>query len=325
MGEAKRRKNIDPYFGMKPKRGRGILLSVPIVYDGRKVVAETSSIDPAELRRAALFWDRLVWPDSKIISFGSNSDEKLLETEGMLTRPRPDRYNDLAGVGNSSALFRIEDSREISIASEQAKLFASQHVEAFRDLERNEPGQWVMSEGDRSFIMKNDNFVEGRGQLITLARAIPLPDPHYPMHELLEFKHRRRDEVIGLTHELDRFFSQIANSRDADFELNRLLGVVDKQCADMIKAARESKRKFYVGDIGFSLSVDRIESAVNRTALWAALGSTATGMPLVGGALGGTLGAIASFASLSRSFGARKLETRDSPFRVVATMHEELV
>lgn len=325
MGEAKRRKASDPYFGMKPKCGRGILLSAPIVYDGKKVVAETSSIDPAELRRATLFWDRLVWPDSKIISFGSNSDEELLEAEGLLTRPRPEHHNDLAGVGNMSALIRIEGSRDITIGSEQAILFASQHVEAFHNLERNEPGQWVMSEGDKSFVMKNENFIEGRGQLITLARAIPLPDPKYPIDELLEFKNKRRDEVIGLTHELDKFFSQIANSKDPSFELNRLLDVVDRQCADMIKAARESKRKFHVGDIGFSLSVDSIEAAANRVAAWGLAGSTTTGMPLVGGALGGTLGALASFVSLSRSVGARKLEARDSPFRVVATMHKELV
>lgn len=325
MGEAKRRRALDPYFGMRPKHGRGILLSAPITYDGKKVVAETSSIDPAELRRAALFWDRLVWPDSRIISFGSNSDEKLLEEAGLLKRPRPKRYNDLAGIGNMSALMRIEDSRHITIASEQATFFARQHVAEFLELERNEPGQWVMSEGERSFVMTNENFVAGRGQLMTLTRAIPLPDPSFPIHDLLEFKHQRCDEIIGLTHELDRFFSLIANSRDSNFDLDRLLRVVDKQCADMIKVARESKRRFHLGDISFTLSLDSIESAANRAVAWAASGAIMTGMPLVGGALGGALGGIASVASLTRGLGARKLETRDSPFRVVATMHKELV
>lgn len=321
MGEAKRRKAVDPYFGMKPKHGRGILLSAPISYDGKAIVAKSSSIEPAELRRATLFWDRLVWPDSQIISLGSNDDEKLLESEGLLTRPRPTRYNDAAGVGHMSALMRITGSTDITIGIEQAKHFAQQHVDEFLDLERGEPGQWTLSQGEGSFVMKNGNFVEGRGQLVSLSRAIPLPDPNYPLHDLLEFKHRRRDEIVALTHELDKFFSQIANAKDADFEMSRLVRVVDKQCSDMLKAAKESKRKFYLGDFSFSLSLDSIESAVNRAVAWEAAGLTATGMPLVGGVLGG----VASLVSFSRGIGARNLATRDSPFRVVSSIHEELV
>jgi len=321
MGEAKRRKAVDPYFGKKPKHGRGILLSAPISYDGKAIVAKSSSVDPAELRRAALFWDRLVWPDSQIISLGSNDDEKLLESEGLLTRPRPTRYNNTAGVGNMSALMRITESTNITIRIEQAKHFAQQHVDEFLDLERAEPGQWTLSQGEGSFVMKNKNFVEGRGQLVTLARAIPLPDPNYPLHDLLEFKRKRLDEIVALTHELDKFFSQIANANDADFELSRLVRVVDKQCSDMLRVAKESKRKFYLGDLGFSLSLDSIESAVNRTVTWEAVGIVATGLPIVGGVLGGAV----SLVSFSRGIGARNLVSRESPFRVISSIHKELV
>lgn len=321
MGEAKRRKAVDPYFGMKPKNGRGILLSAPIVYDGKVMLAKSSSIDPAELRRATLFWDRLVWLDSRIISLGSNHDEKLLVAEGLLTRPRPTRYNGAAGVGNMQALMRITESYNITLGIEQAKHFVQQHVDEFFDLERDEPGQWTLSQGDDSFVIKNGSFVEGRGQLVTLARAIPLPDPNYPLHDLLEFKQKRSDEIVALTHELDKFFSQIANAKDADFDMSRLLRVMDKQCSDMIKAAKESKRKFYVGDLSFSLSLDSIESATNRIVAWEAAGMCATGLPLVGGVLGGA----ASLVSFSRGIGARNLVTRNSPFRVVGSLHKELV
>lgn len=321
MGEAKRRKAVDPYYGMRPKHGRGILLSAPITYDGNEIVAKSSSVDPAELRRATLFWDRLVWPDSKIISLGSNDDEKLLEAEGLLTRPRPTRYNDTAGVGNMSALMRITNSQDITLGIDQAKHFVQQHVDEFLDLERHEPGQWTMSQGEGSLVMKNKNFVEGRGQLVTLAKAIPLPDPNYPLHDLLEFKHRRQDEIIALTHELDKFFSQIANAKDAEFEMSRLVRVVDKQCGDMLKVAKESKHRFYLGDLSFSLSVDSAESAVNRIIAWEASMIAATCLPIVGGVLGGA----ASLVSFSRGIGARKLVTRDSPFGVVSSIHEELV
>ncbi|WP_162685526.1 DUF6236 family protein [Roseovarius amoyensis] len=321
MGEAKRRKASDPYFGMRPKNGRGILLSAPIVYDGKVILAKSSSVDPAELRRATLFWDRLVWPDSKIISLGSNDDEKLLEAEGLLTRPRPIRHNDAAGIGNMQAVIRLTESYDITIEIEQAKHFVQQHVDEFIDLERDEPGQWTLSQGDDSFVMKNDNFIAGRGQLVTLVRSIPLPGPDYPLHDLLEFKQKRSDEIVALTHELDKFFSQIANAKDTHFEMSRLLRVVDKQCSDMIKVAKESKRKFYVGDLSFSLSLDSIESAKNRIVVWEAAGWAVTGLPLVGGILGGAT----SLVSFSRGIGAKKLITRNSPFKVVSSLHKELV
>ncbi|MBP0483979.1 DUF6236 family protein [Sagittula salina] len=321
MGEAKHRKAIDPYYGKKPKYGRGILLSPPMVYDGKKVVLQSSSIDPGELRRSALFWDRLVWPDSAIISTGSNIDEEFLKAEGLLTRPRPTRYNQEAGLGGALSLTRLVSASDITVESRQVGLFVQQHVEEFLDLERAEPGQWTMAQGEGSLVMENEKFVKGRGQLVKLSRAIPLPDPGYPLQDLLEFKEKRQSEIIGLTHELDKFFSQVASAKDGDFELARLLRVVDRQCCDMIKVAKESKRRFRLGDLSFSLSLDSFESAVKRVAAWEAAGIVATGLPIVGGVLGGAT----SLVSISRGIGAREITARDNPFRVVGTIHKELV
>lgn len=97
--------------------------------------------------------------------------------------------------------------------------------------------------------------------------------------------------------------------------------MVDKQCSDMIKAAKESKRKFHIGDFSFSLSLDVIEGAVNRAVAWEAIGLTTTGLPLVGATLGGT----ASLISFSRGVGARQLVARDNPFSVVGSIYKELV
>lgn len=166
MGEAKRRKAVDPYYGIKPKAGRGIFLSAPVTFTSGKMIAASSSINPCELRRAALFWDRLVWPESRIICFGSNSDEKLLQQEGILSRPRPTRLNYEAGVGNAQALMLITNSTDITLGFEQARLFGQQHVEEFLALDQAEPGQWVMAEGEGSIMLDNAEFSKNRGQLL---------------------------------------------------------------------------------------------------------------------------------------------------------------
>lgn len=321
MGEAKRRRKSDPYFGLQPKKGRGIFLSAPVEVSEEKVALKSSNINPAELRRAVLFWDRLVWPDSKIVSLGSNSDEQFLEKERILERPRPSNLNDEAGVGNMAALIRVENSTGISLGGEKWKLFAKQHVGDYLSLEAREPGQWVLAEGTTSLLMKADNFVKGRGQLLTLARAIPLPDPKFPLHDLLEFKEKRKDEIFAVNYELDKFYSQIATTSDPEFELNRLISVVDRQCADLIKASRESKRPFHIGDISVSLSVDGAESMINRIIAWETGVQTALGLPIVGA----VLGASASVLTVGRGFGSKQKRDRSSPFSIAGSMHDELI
>ncbi|MDR7125549.1 DUF6236 family protein [Pseudotabrizicola sp. 4114] len=320
LGEAKRRKSLDPYYGMRPKLGRGIFLSAPMRFDG-KTAEVSNDIDSAELRRAALFWDRLVWPDSRIVSVASNSDEKFLENAGILVRPRPNRFDEQLGIGDMLSLIRIEHGSNASIGGETGRLFAKEHIEEYLSLDQKEPGQWVLSEGEKSFYLENDNFRSGRGQLVTLANAIPLPSADFPINDLLEFKLKRSDEIIGLTSELDKFYSQVSNAADQNFELNRLIRVIDRHCADMIKVSKECKWKFHLGEVSYSLSVDAIESAFNRAVSWEAIGLVTTGLPLVGGALGG----LASMVSFGRGIGARRLRDRSSPFKVVASIHKELV
>lgn len=321
MGEAKSRKKIEPYFGKKPKKGRGIFLSAPITFDGKKLVAASSSIDPAELRRAALFWDRLVWPDSRIISFGSNSDEKLLESEGLLSRPAPEFFNDEMNLGQMQALMRVENSYDITIGDQAAKVFSKQHLATFSALEKEEPGQWVMAEGDGSIILNDPDFFDGRGKVVRFARAIPLPSPAMPLHDLLDFKAKRSDEIVALNYELDNFYSQVRKSSDPDWEFERLIRVIDKNCSDMIKVSRESGKSFHIGDLNFSFSLNNWESGFTRATAWGLATPQLYGLNYAASALG--FGS--AFVSLDKGLGLRRKANRDSPFRVVASMHKEMI
>ena len=320
MGEAKQRKSMDPLFGMKPKTGRGIMLSAPVRFDGESCSVR-NDINPAELRRAILFCDKIVWPNSKIVRVLSNPDEQLLEKEGILIRPRPDHFSSALGIGNTSSLIVISEGSRVEIDGATARYFVQEHIEEFLSLDRKEPGQWVLSEGEGSFYLKNKNFVAGRGQRVTLSRAIPLPAYDYPIEELLEFKKKREAEITALNYELDRFYSNIKRSKDQEFELNRLVSVVDKHCADMIRVASESKWRFHLGDLIISLSFNNLDSARNRAIGWEAGILATTGLPIVGA----VLGVGASVLSIERGIGARKLSQRGSPFRVVSAMHKELI
>lgn len=130
MGEAKRRKFQHPYFGKFPKAGKGIVISSPIkVGESGGVLVTRNDLDPYELRRAVLFWDRIQWP--KGLAFyveGSASEVDYLSEVGVISRPyHDDRFP----------------------SSEQ---YLEGHFQVFVDNEPKEPCQWSISEGPSSFI-----------------------------------------------------------------------------------------------------------------------------------------------------------------------------
>jgi hypothetical protein len=60
---------------------RGLVVSSPLVIQGGRIFVGSSNLDPQELRFSLLFWDRLAWPASRNIHFGSGPDEQFLESE----------------------------------------------------------------------------------------------------------------------------------------------------------------------------------------------------------------------------------------------------
>ncbi|WP_028222193.1 DUF6236 family protein, partial [Paraburkholderia oxyphila] len=180
MGEAKRRKATDPSYGKVPKdtHKRGLVVSPPIVIEGGRLFAKSSNLDPLELRFALLFWDRLVWPSSRVIHFASNQDEQFLEAAGILNRP------------------------DYTIWGDGATGIAQGQVTAFNDFDSREPGMWALAQGENSFVWKDGFLEDGAGALVELHRAIPIPCHDVPLAEILEFKEKRRDELLLLRAQL---------------------------------------------------------------------------------------------------------------------------
>ena len=192
MGEAKRRKDSEPNFGRIPKSPsiRGLVVSPPIEIEGTSLRIKHSNLDPQELRFALLFWDRLVWPSSRAIYISSGPDESFLEAEGVLTRP------------------------DYTINGDMAQGVLKGQIQAFLDLNRREPGAWALAQGENSLLLRDGLVMEGNGALVELHRAIPIPKHDVPLAEILEFRLKRRDELLLLRQQLESFVFEIESSSD---------------------------------------------------------------------------------------------------------------
>ncbi|WP_155122665.1 DUF6236 family protein [Burkholderia ubonensis] len=290
----------DPTFGKVPKNGasqsRGIVVSCPMIIDGGNVTATSSSLDPQELRFALLFWEKLAWPTTSAIHFASDADAEFLENAGVLSRPQ---YS-FNGTGGS--------------------ILARAQLQAFADLNNREPGAWAIAQGENSLILKSDTMRPENGAYVELHRAIPIPTTDVPLNEILEFRERRRDELLVLRRELDTFVSEIESAENHVEALTNHVASIDAACADLLKLGREWQFPVRLSNIKASVSLGVRTLVPAFGAGWAA--GISYGMPAAIVAAG--MAGAACSLELKADISLRAIKRPMSPFRYAYRAHEEL-
>lgn len=298
MGEAKRRKLAESNFGRVPKsaNNRGLVVSPPLEIEGSRILAKSSNLDPQELRFSLLFWDRLVWPSSRAIHFTSGADEQFLESAGVLTRP------------------------EYTFNGDVAQGIAKGQFQAYQDLERSEPGCWALSIGENSLLLKDGSAVEGKGASIELFRAIPIPTLDVPLAEILEFRHRRHDELVLLRHYLESLVEEVGAATDKQLALQTRVAEVDAACAALLIVSKEWRFPMYLSNIKASFNLSPVKF------LPAVAGGWKLGEPygLAAATAAAAAAGAASTLEVKGDFGLRSTVRPASPFRYSFLAHEEL-
>lgn len=298
MGEAKRRKATDPNYGKPVEKSskRGLIVSPPIEIDGSRLFAKSANLDSQELRFALLFWDELVWPSSRAIYFGSGPDEQFLENAKILTRP------------------------DYTYNGDGAQGILKGQIQAFKDRDLAEPGTWALSQGENSLLYQGGLVQEEQGALLELHRAIPVPTADVPLAEILEFKHRRGDELILLRQHLDSFVSEIQGSEEKTVALEKRIAEIDAACADLLKVGKEWQFPVYLSNIkaSFSLSPSKFLPAVAGG--W----KIAEPYGLEAAAAVATAAGMASTLEIKADYGIRSVRRPASPYRYAFHVHQEL-
>lgn len=298
MGEAKRRKQTEPNFGHVPKcaNHRGLVVSPPIEIEGSRLFAKSSNLDPQELRFSLLFWDRLVWPSSRAVHFGSGPDETFLESAGILTRP------------------------EYTFNGDGAQGIARGQIQAYQELERLEPGVWALAQGENSLLLKDGLAEVGKGALVELHRAIPVPKQDVPLAEILEFRQRRRDELVLLRYHLESFVSEIEGSADKPSALRKRVAELDQACANLLTVGKEWRFPVYLSNLKASFSLSPMKF------LPAVAGGWKMGEPygLTAAAAVAAAAGAASTLDIKADYGLRSMRLPTSPFRYAFQIHNEL-
>ena len=152
--------------------------------------------------------------------------------------------------------------------------------------------------------------------------AIPVPDVEVPYAEVLEFKHRRAPELIGLRSEIERLSIEVGSAGDSALALSVAVERVDTACTAVLSAAKSSSVLFRMTDWEAPFAF-----APGKSLSWGASALAATkslGLPHVSAFAAGAAGAAANIKIVRRPELGIK-QTKKLPYEYVSSFHEEFL
>lgn len=183
------------------------------------------TLNDDELRAHLTLWDRLDWP---------------VVGNFPITEPTPD-----AQLLRDAEVLYVSQVNFMGNGAKKSDLLRLGEL-VFDVREGQEAGRWALAssmERDLSNVTALPNAgikAEGRALLVRLNAAIPVPTAEVPIHEILEFKDRRKAELLALRAHIDSIYEAVLGSPDRPLAQQREVAKFEQAVTDHLKVSRES-------------------------------------------------------------------------------------
>jgi hypothetical protein len=275
---------------------RGLVVSGPIKLSGEVLSIGSTDLDPQELRFALLFWDKLNLPTNNIFRYGLSPDSQFLAGAGILSRI----------------------DVQVPFSGGMAESFRRAHVDAFHLLDRQEPGVWSLATGERSISFLDEELEVGRGALVRLYQAIPVPDKDVALQDILEFRTKRRSELLALRHHLEAIYQRIFAAGDGELALRTEVETLEQAITNYIRASKESRFSFRMMSFDASLNLNV------GVAVAAGLVAYGAGFGTVGALLSGIGSGVGAGIKFGPGVSLKARNATPTPFRYISSYHGKL-
>jgi len=298
MGEAKYRKAKNPNYGKKPTV-KGLIMSHPYMIDGDRV--SVGYFDTQDLRFALTYWDRLAFTQNNVIGTPLPVDIEYLQTCGILSLPKIN-YNVMVGDIGSFLL----EARELTLMM----------------YEQEDEGAWSIHEGANSIRRAGENQAQ-TGTVIQLLNAVPIPGKEVPLAEILEFKARRRDELLAFRSHFEKLSERISSAESLEDELKKTLTEIDQSCTDLIKTTREWDFPVKLASTKATLNFDLNKAMAAAERTYKTL-NTEFGLGITTAAISAAGSAIISQIKVTSEIGFQKINRPRSPYKYAYLVERDL-
>lgn len=251
---------------------RGIIADC--VFNGdRTSLSINGGIDPFRLRQYLMYWDKIDYPLNNIICVESTPEEKYLEEVGVLQRTHVDIITGKEGIAINPELF---------IDSQLCVLEKNN---------RNQGEIWSIGQNSSKLYLPEDKSIKANTVQLELYDCIPVPKEDTPFDDILDFKDKRRDELIEFRRAMDVMYDEILSSECPDLKESRCIEELQNKIIDINRVMSESRIKKVLSSVNVELNVSDLAQAALNAFTGYNLGEK-VGFPEVGAAVGLVASAI---------------------------------
>lgn len=299
MGQARNRKLSDPNYGKYKSSKRGIIVNSPTtIRPNGSFTINSAQLDRQDLRSSLLYWDKLSWPKNRVIFISGGPETQELVNCGVMETPMIDAP--LSGYGS----FIMQSAEAI----------------ALQQYEQKEPGVWSIGLGVNSLSYSGANAGTGTG--LELYNSLPIPGDNVPLVEILDFKERRRSELLMFRTHMDSMAAAITSADDSGEALIRALKELDEACANLILVTKEWRFPVKLANFKASVNFNFARSATAAAAAWKAAETLTLGKTEQ--AVAATIAGITSNFKISADLEFQQIKRPTSPYKYLYQATQEL-
>jgi hypothetical protein len=194
-------------------------------------------LTPEELRYFLLYWDKVVIPTTNLVHLAVPQEDELLTT-GVVTRPRVP----FSGTFNGELMARAQLLAQTAVA---------------RDLIKNDRNvDWALHQIGSEIIVPDNESIEKQLIRVDLVNSLPVPNGDVPFTNILDFKERRKDELIQLHAAIDDLYLEILSSPDPSLKTKQAVSQFRKSIEALNNVTKEKWRTTGKFDISAELNIN---------------------------------------------------------------------
>lgn len=215
-----------PIYSFWPKEKYNNRVEELLDYRKRRIstgIASNGLLSAKDIIKYLVYWDKIDYPNNNILGSDLKGDDglELLHEQGILTRT----FHFLEG-----GLFNMEMMLDVQLS-------------AFEYLNQQSPGQWTLAQNLNDLYLPAKDTEIKRVVEFNLYNNLPVPVDTTPIHEILDFKDRRKDELLQLRIHLDNIYNDIISAEKIQQEYQKRVEEISKDLYDLNRLFKEHKIK----------------------------------------------------------------------------------
>jgi hypothetical protein len=260
--QARKRMDAQPRRPPDPSGERGVVL-LPAWRNAAGEMFRRREAEYSLLRKALLYWDFVCWPQ---ISTFATLEEELMRMarsgeSSIIDVPEPElRLLREEGVLSHYPIVvqqYAEQDRTAVPTVLTAEMMFSKHIDAFMNLELNEPGCWSISEASDRFVALSGLVPTTEGVIGRLTNILPAPQAGVGYRHIIQFRRKHRQKLLAMRSLLDELAALIGTGTTHGYQA--AVARLDVALTDVWHAVEDDRAQF--GRVTAKIAVACIEGS----------------------------------------------------------------